>query len=414
MAPPLSLAQSSFLLSSLLSDKPHRLDQRGLLDPRALVLDPAVEAASATVTLGETSLSCRVSTQVVKANDQVDEEDRDDPAAGDEGDADGATGLWTVAVQTSPGCEVPLRNGGNSSTSGNVELDASLEVLAGLLKRHLLATFPVDQFIILESPAFTESSNPSSSSSSTHLVSSRERLRGATFWGLSIDVTIHSMAGGNLYDAIWAAVYAALFRTRIPRTREVAYAPPDSTSRKDATDVDMEDVGIKSLKGKGGKARAIDFELVDVWDEGLPIKGMESMGVGLTLGMLPNHSHLLDPSLDEELCLPSSRRLFVVAAPPTQTSGSVRQARLHHTHLLPSLLNLTAGEATQAGDSTGGLDHQHNLRFPVVSQAKEWEECNWGVPNYARVREALDIALPLVGAFGTMLRQTLQTEQTTG
>lgn len=430
MTQPLSLAQSSFILSSLLSEQPHRLDERALLDARPLVLAPPVEVGLATVSLGETLLSCQVSTQVIKSSDQVDEEDRNNAAAADVGTVDDHTvGLWTVSLQTSTGCEAPVRNGGISSLTGNVELDAALEVLAHALRKHLFAVFPIEQFIILESPAFT--------STEAGAASLRERLRGATFWNLSIDVTVRSMAGGNLYDAIWTAVYAALYRTRIPRTREVAYVPPQSTSnREQAADFDKEDVGIKSLKGQAAKGRAIDFELVDTWDEGLPLEGREDMGVGLTLGIvstslrspcqlnmrslivvfqlaqfekLPNYTHLLDPSLDEELCLPSSRRLFVVAsASPPSTKMS---PRLYHTRLLPSLLNVTTGEATRPPNSTSTDDQHHSLRFPKPPNAQYWEAGGWGLPDYGRVRQAIGVALPLAEQFAAMLRQNLQAEE---
>lgn len=259
----LSLSQSSFLLSSLLADTPHRLDGRALLAPRSLVLSPLVEAGEANVSLGSTSVSCRISTQVVRGSDQVDEDERGDVAAADEGDEH--TKLWSVSIQVSPGCDVPLpKNAASSSSTGSVELDSSLETLSHLIRRHLIARIPAEQLIILRS---------TSSASST-------ALQGATFWNVALDITVHSMAGGNLFDAVWAAAYAALWRARIPRTREVAYVPAGKTRE----DVEMDEVGIKSLKGKG--SRAVDFELEDVWDDGKPIAGRELVGVGLTLGMV--------------------------------------------------------------------------------------------------------------------------------
>lgn len=246
-----------------------------------------MESGAASISLGETSLSCKVSTRVVKASEKADEDDQADAGAAESSAEDEAAGgLWTISLQTSPSCEVPLRNGGNSSATGNVELDASLEMMAHLLRRHLVATLPVQQFIILDNPL----GDPASSSSAS---SSRERLRGATFWNISIDVSIHSMSGGNLYDAIWACVYAALYRTRVPRTREIAYLPPQSAAGKQGTagsEMDVEEIGIKSLKGRAAKGRAIDFELVDVWEEGVPLLGREALGVGLTLGLVSTSS----------------------------------------------------------------------------------------------------------------------------
>lgn len=253
MSPPISLAQSSFLLSSLLSNPPHRLDQRPLLAPRPFVLAPQVDddEAVSTISIGQTTVSARLSTTVVRSTDHLDD------GADDEGDSSGGAGIWSIDIRTSPGCQVPVSNGGNSSNTSCLELDASLQQLQHLVQAHLTSVFAdrLDQFIILPS---TDPARP---------------LRGATYWNLSLDVVIHSMAGGNVYDAAWASIYAALWRARVPRTRPIAYEA--------AGDVDMDDVGIKSIKGK-----AVDYELVDVWDAGVALEGREDLGVGLTIGMV--------------------------------------------------------------------------------------------------------------------------------
>ncbi|PWN19651.1 hypothetical protein BCV69DRAFT_299964 [Microstroma glucosiphilum] len=422
MASPLSLTQSSFLLSSLISSPPHRLDARPLLSYRPLVLSSPVEAGSATLSLGSTSITSKVSTQVIKASSTEESQLQQQEEEG-ENEEDDSAGVWSVSIGTSPSCQPPVVNGGKSSKTGCLELDAALLQLERMLKRHLNQAIPMEQFIILAAPQNASAAASSSSSSSS---SNREKLRGATYWSLALDITIDSLAGGNLYDAAWAAAFAAVHRARIPRTREVAYIPPES-SRDQATEgsADMEKMGIKSVKGekksrKVGQGRAFDFELVDVWDEGRPLSGLEVMGVGLTVGLLPNGTHVLDTSLDEELSLPTSRRVFLVVSPSTST-------QIHSIHLLPSLLNLTAGES----DS---LSEEDALRFPRPPKAQlqqneilpgveingkaaggqvqgQWEEQGWGLPTFQRIKAGVQVGSKYAVELGKVLRATLDAEE---
>lgn len=296
MSPPLSLTQSSFLLSSLVSSPPHRLDQRPLLSYRPIALSPLTDVGSATISLGSTSVTAKVSTQVVSRS--LEEEENQEDEAVDEDDAGARSGssstssrgVWNVAVGTSPTCIPPVVNGTKASKTGNTELDASLVHLSRLLRRHLNHILPAEQFIIIPAPEST--GDPSGSLSP---------LRpGATYWSLTLDLTINDLSGGNVWDCAWAAAYAAVYRTRVPRTRGVAYvAPEEQKAGKEAT---IDDLGIKSLKGEkqtksgvGGKpGRAVDFELVDVWDEGEVLQGRERMGVGITIGLV---SHSEGPAI---------------------------------------------------------------------------------------------------------------------
>src|SRR5258706_13341491 len=62
-------------------------------------------------------------------------------------------------------------------------------------------------------------------------------LHGKKSWLLNLDAVILSDTG-NIYDVMCMACRAALFDTRIPRTRAVAY---QTTQMRDPTDVEMED-----------------------------------------------------------------------------------------------------------------------------------------------------------------------------
>lgn len=280
MSATLSLAQSSFLLSSLVAPTPHRDDGRSLDAYRPIELHPPIEAGYAHIQLGSTSVTAHASCQAVRSTtsiDQSSEDDNDDGANDDEGSGEGA-GLWNVNISTASNVVPPVSNGGNSSKTGCVELDAQLDHLTHLIKRHLTSVVPVEQFLILK--------NSSHAMATTHA----EKLRGATYWAVHVDITIESMAGGNLYDTIWASTVASLYRLRIPRTREIAYIPPGATEDVAA----VEELGIKSLKGQGKQkqqqqtqGKAIDFELVDGNEEGGElVKGRELLGAGITVGLV--------------------------------------------------------------------------------------------------------------------------------
>lgn len=296
MSTTLSLAQSSFLLSSLVSSPPHRQDGRPLLAFRLLTVAPPTESGYAHINIGSTSITahsiCQAFRSTASADDTNQEDDDANGTSSSSSDDEGA-GLWNVNICTASNVIPPVSNGGNSSQTGCVELDSQLEHLAHLIKTHLTRAVPVEQFLILR--------NSTSNARSTHA----EKLRGATYWSVHIDITINSMSGGNLHDAIWASMYASLYRLRIPRTREIAYVPPGAVEDEQT----VEEMGIKSLKGQASKkrkraggdgqpmARAIDFELVDGNQQrGESLKGRDRLGVGITLGLVSSRGVLVPMS----------------------------------------------------------------------------------------------------------------------
>lgn len=125
---------------------------------------------------------------------------------------------------------------------------------------------------------------------------------------------------------------------------------------------------------------------------------------------LPNQTHLADATLEEELSLPSSRRLFVVAS----SSSSI-----HTTHLVPSLLNLTAGEGqvpSHVVDTATGLTvpSDESIRFPKPEgEVANWEEngTGWGIPLYPRVRVAAELGARWAAELAGVLRRTLEQER---
>ena len=101
---------------------------------------------------------------------------------------------------------------------------------------------------------------------------------------LSLDVTVLADAG-NAYDVMFMAARAALWDTKVPRTRGVQY-----TSRKGAAATTNMDVDEDGAAPSGFDTRRIptatDFELPDYWDEGEVLQGRESWPVCVTLNIV--------------------------------------------------------------------------------------------------------------------------------
>jgi len=81
---------------------------------------------------------------------------------------------------------------------------------------------------------------------------------------------------------MFTACRAALYDTRIPKTRAVAY---QSTKMSNPTDVEMED-GFKAALRTRKQSRAADFELEDTWDEGVPLTDRDKWPICVTLNVV--------------------------------------------------------------------------------------------------------------------------------
>jgi len=112
-------------------------------------------------------------------------------------------------------------------------------------------------------------------------------LHGKKSWLLNLDAVILSDTG-NIYDVMFMACRAALFDTRVPRTRAVAYQTTTTTTTKmsdDPRDVEMEDNFKAALRSRK-QSRAADFELEDTWDEGVPLTEREKWPICITLNVV--------------------------------------------------------------------------------------------------------------------------------
>lgn len=119
-------------------------------------------------------------------------------------------------------------------------------------------------------------------------------------WLLHLDIVVMSDSG-NVFDAIFMAARAALWDTKVPRTRAVEYRGAGKTtnsggimggavgasSGKDM-DVDMDPMGESSLNTRS-QPSATDFELPDYWDEGEELDGRTRWPICVTLNIVRSH-----------------------------------------------------------------------------------------------------------------------------
>jgi len=80
------------------------------------------------------------------------------------------------------------------------------------------------------------------------------------------------------------AARAALWDTRVPRTRAVEYRP--DTKKEGDMDVDTELQSALDTR-PSTNAPATDFELEDYWDDGAVLGGRDVWPVSVTLNLVP-------------------------------------------------------------------------------------------------------------------------------
>ena len=123
---------------------------------------------------------------------------------------------------------------------------------------------------------------------------------GKKAWVLHLDIVV-LVDSGNVYDAVFMAARAALWDTKVPRTRSVEYkakkgvvgaggAVSGTTGKKSAGeggggDMDV-DEGVVSGFDTRQIRNATDFELPDYWDEGEVLDGGSAWPVCVTLNLV--------------------------------------------------------------------------------------------------------------------------------
>ncbi|KAI3603973.1 exosome component [Moniliophthora roreri] len=132
-------------------------------------------------------------------------------------------------------------------------------------------------------------------------------------WLLNLDLVVLAHSG-NIYDALFMAALAALWDTKVPRTKSIEYkAKKGGLGAKDTSTGDM-DVDEDTSSGFDTRkiSSAIDFELPDYWDEGEVLDGRDRWPVCVSLNLVPP-THFLDATPLEELS--SSIRLLLIYSP---------------------------------------------------------------------------------------------------
>ncbi|KAH9171319.1 ribosomal protein S5 domain 2-type protein [Lactarius sanguifluus] len=150
-------------------------------------------------------------------------------------------------------------------------------------------------------------------------------IPGRKAWLLTLDLMVLSDAG-NVYDALFMAARAALWDTRVPKTRAVEYRRGIGGKAKGDSDMDVDPESQSGLDTRS-KPSATDFELEDSWDEGPVLGGRDTWPVCITLNLFPG-LHFLDATTQEEAAAPI--RLLLVYS----FSAKSPAAALHGMHLL--------------------------------------------------------------------------------
>jgi len=185
-------------------------------------------------------------------------------------------------------------------------------------------------------------------------------LPGQKSWLLHLDIVVLS-DGGNIFDALFLAARAALWDTKVPRTRAVAYRTPETEMKKKSAaggimgsvvkggdmdvDEEEEEVNVRSSSFDTSQLqRAIDFELDDYWDEGEALDGRNRWPVCVTLNII-TPSHFLDATLTEEAS--TALRLLLVFSFPESSDPKLQGIRTLGTGELTSK---QLSEFIQAGE----------------------------------------------------------------
>ena len=293
MAPvALSRAERSYVLDGLCASPAQRSDGRGLRDVRPIQLESSMSQqadGSARVVLGSTEVMCGIKAEV---------ESYLCPHVGLEQDGEPSQQRYAPWLPPRPRIEVLVEY---SPALLHEHSAPELGMITGTVQDMVQACFapygdkigPFDarQFVVVPY---------------------------AKFWRLYLDVYVLSWSGGNVLDAVFAAVFSALWDVRIPVTQALSIDRASQGVSTDATDP----AGMKFLtrgrQATGGAAssassgtvtQAVDFALTSEWDDGHTLYGREEVPVCVSVYPVQG-TFLLDPTLEEESALSSSVVVF--------------------------------------------------------------------------------------------------------
>lgn len=165
-------------------------------------------------------------------------------------------------------------------------------------------------------------------------------------WLLSLDVVVLSDFG-NIYDAMFMAARAALWDTKVPRTRSVEYkakkGDPVWKGKGGGGNMDVDGDTRSGFDTRNYVNKAADFELMDYWDDGEILDGrskwpvcvtLNLVCIRMTLGTFSPFSlilqvppiHYLDATIQEEAS--TSLRLLLMFSFASPSSPDIQGMRL--------------------------------------------------------------------------------------
>jgi exosome complex component RRP42 len=114
---------------------------------------------------------------------------------------------------------------------------------------------------------------------------------GKKAWVARLDAVVFA-DGGNLVDCLMLGCRAALWDTKVPRTRAIEYRAPGKKGAGGKAQGERMDVAAQGEE-EGRSAlepttvsRVTDFELTDYWDEGEALEGRDTWPVCVTLNVV--------------------------------------------------------------------------------------------------------------------------------
>ncbi|TFK25832.1 ribosomal protein S5 domain 2-like protein [Coprinopsis marcescibilis] len=259
----ISKAESSYIQAGLTSKDPQRLDGRNLGDYRAVALETGVAPlanGSAKLNIGRNPHNGSGGTEVVAAT-KLEVETLEEGAVD--------KGRVVCTVTCSPAAYPHL--------SPNAVEDLQYDL-----------TTVINQTL----------AHPSLHPGNLRIIPGRKS------WLLNVDLVVLADAG-NIYDALFMAARAALWDTKVPRTRFVQFKARkggvDNVGKGgDGMDVHQD---VTSGFDTRGAHSAADFELPDYWDEGEVLDGRDRWPICITLNLVPPN-HFLDATTSEESAVP--------------------------------------------------------------------------------------------------------------
>ncbi|PCH34762.1 ribosomal protein S5 domain 2-like protein [Wolfiporia cocos MD-104 SS10] len=285
----LSKAEKSFIQTSLQATPPLRADGRALLDYRTVLLETGVASqanGSAKLNVGKAPLEGGGGTEVLAATKlEVEDVENGDGLDG---------GRIVCAVTCSPSAYPHL----SSNALDEVQYDLTM-ILHQTISHQTL--HPKNLGILPKKKS----------------------------WLLNLDVVVFADAG-NVLDAIFMAARAALWDTKVPRTRAIQYQAKKAGSGTGSGDMDVDSGnepghGLSGFDTRDMARTAADFELPDYWDEGEVLDGRDRWPVCVTLNVLPSH-HYLDATTPEEASTPL--KLHLAFSFPTDQPCHLQALRL--------------------------------------------------------------------------------------